>query len=75
MKQMQDVASTFDCSVIAVMDVPHDQVSNYGIVVGDEIETNVLQVSSMVEKPRWRKLLRPSRSSDDISCRRIFLTS
>ena len=50
MKQMQDVASTFDCSVIAVMDVP-DQVSNYGIVVGDEIETNVLQVSSMVEKP------------------------
>lgn len=52
MKQMQDVASAFDCSVIAVMDVPQDQVSNYGIVVGDEIEANVLQVSSMVEKPR-----------------------
>ena len=52
MKQMQDVASAFDCSVIAVMDVPQDQVSNYGNVVGDEIEANVLQVSSMVEKPR-----------------------
>ena len=52
MKQMQDVASAFDCSVIAVMDVPQDQVSNYGIVVGDEIEADVLQVSSMVEKPR-----------------------
>jgi UTP--glucose-1-phosphate uridylyltransferase len=34
------------------MDVPQDQVSNYGIVVGDEIEADVLQVSSMVEKPR-----------------------
>jgi UTP--glucose-1-phosphate uridylyltransferase len=52
LKQMQDVASAFDCSVIAVMDVPQDQVSNYGIVVGDEIEADVLQVSSMVEKPR-----------------------
>ena len=55
MKQMQDVASAFDCSVIAVMDVPQDQVSNYGIVVGDEIEANVLRVSSMVEKPRVEK--------------------
>ena len=52
MKQMQDVAIGFNCSVIAVMGVPQDQVSNYGIVVGDEIEADVLQVSSMVEKPR-----------------------
>ena len=52
MKQMQDVASAYDCSVIAVMDVAPDQVSNYGIVVGDEIDANVLRVSSMVEKPR-----------------------
>lgn len=51
LKQMQDLAQVHDCSVIAVMDVPMDQVNKYGIVVGEEIEPNVLQVSSMIEKP------------------------
>ena len=51
LKQMQAVALEHDCSVIAVMDVPDDQVSKYGIVVGEALEDNLLRVSSMVEKP------------------------
>ena len=52
LKQMQAVARAHDCSVIAVMDVPDDQVSKYGIVVGATVEENLLKVSSMVEKPK-----------------------
>lgn len=51
LKQMKALAETHDCSVIAVMDVPDDQVSKYGIVVGEAMEKNLLKVSSMVEKP------------------------
>lgn len=51
LKQMKTVAKVHDCSVIAVMDVPDDQVSKYGIVVGEIVEENLLKVSSMVEKP------------------------
>jgi UTP--glucose-1-phosphate uridylyltransferase len=51
MQQMQAVATQHDCSVIAVMDVPPDQVSKYGIVVGEHVDKDLLKVSAMVEKP------------------------
>ena len=51
MQQMQAVATQHDCSVIAVMDVPQDQVSKYGIVVGEQVDKDLLKVSAMVEKP------------------------
>ena len=51
MQQMQAVATQHDCSVIAVMDVPPDQVSRYGIVVGEQVDKDLLKVSAMVEKP------------------------
>lgn len=51
MQQMQAVATQHDCSVIAVMDVPPDQVSKYGIVVGEQVDDDLLKVSAMVEKP------------------------
>ena len=51
MQQMQAVATQHDCSVIAVMDVPPDQVSKYGIVVGEQVDKDLLKVSAMVEKP------------------------
>lgn len=51
LKQMKVLAEINDCSVIAVMDVPDNQVSKYGIVVGEAMEENLLKVSSMVEKP------------------------
>ena len=51
MQQMQAVATQHDCSVIAVMDVPPDLVSKYGIVVGEHVDKDLLKVSAMVEKP------------------------
>ncbi len=51
LKQMQTIAETHNSSVIAVMDVPADQVNKYGIVVGERVEDGLLQVASMVEKP------------------------
>ena len=51
LKQMKVLAEINDCSVIAVMAVPDNQVSKYGIVVGEAMEENLLKVSSMIEKP------------------------
>ena len=45
LKQMKVLAEINDCSVIAVMDVPDNQVSKYGIVVGEAMEENLLKVS------------------------------
>ena len=39
-------------SVIAVLPVPDDQVSRFGIIAGEEIEDGVWKVSGLVEKPK-----------------------
>ena len=41
-----------NASVIAVLPVPDDQVSRFGIVAGSEVEENVWKVDSLVEKPK-----------------------
>lgn len=38
-------------SVIAVLPVPDDQVSRFGIIAGNEVEPGVWKVDSLVEKP------------------------
>ncbi len=41
-----------NASVIAVLPVPDDQVSRFGIIAGLEVEPNVWKVDSLVEKPK-----------------------
>jgi len=50
-RQLWDVAVRYGGSVIAVMEVPRQQVSSYGIVAGEWVSSRVMRVREMVEKP------------------------
>lgn len=49
--QMIDVYERYGRSVIAVMEVPPEDASSYGIIEPDAVEGNLAQISSIVEKP------------------------
>ena len=49
--QMTKLFNQFRCSIVAVQEVPEDQISKFGVIAGDPIKDNIYQVSKMVEKP------------------------
>lgn len=49
--QLVELYEKYHCSVIAIEKVPGDNISNYGVVSGHEIEPDVYEVDDMVEKP------------------------
>ncbi len=51
MAQMARVYEKFRCSVIAIEEVPSDEIDKYGVIAGSEIEEGLYMVSDMVEKP------------------------
>ncbi len=51
LKQMTALYEKYQCSIVAIMEVPMDKVNKYGVIAGEEIEEGVYRVSSMVEKP------------------------
>lgn len=51
MAQMVKVYEKYRCSVVAVEEVPHADVSKYGIVSGRILDERHLQIEAMVEKP------------------------
>ncbi len=50
-KQLMDLYEKYSCTILAVQEVPHDQVSNYGIIDGKNINGEVVLVNRLVEKP------------------------
>ena len=54
LSQMLKIYQKFGCSIVAVEEVPINQVSNYGIIDGSAIENSndIYLVSDMIEKPR-----------------------
>ncbi len=50
--QMVDVFRRVNTSLLAVQEVPLDQVNRYGIVAGEPAGDRLVKVSRMVEKPR-----------------------
>lgn len=54
-QQMIDTYEQYRQTIIAVETVPHDKVSRYGIVGGDEISDKLMQVNALVEKPDINK--------------------
>ncbi|MFK7839944.1 MAG: UTP--glucose-1-phosphate uridylyltransferase GalU [Bdellovibrionales bacterium] len=52
LKQMVDVYSETGGNLIAVEDVPHDRVDQYGIVDPGETRGNAIAVKGLVEKPK-----------------------
>ncbi len=55
LRQMIDLYNKYRCSIVAIMEVPKDQVHKYGVISGREIEDGVFLVDDMVEKPENNK--------------------
>lgn len=51
-KQMIDVYEKHQRSVVALMEVPDEDVSKFGICGGKEITSRVMDIDTMVEKPK-----------------------
>ncbi|MEJ2044312.1 MAG: UTP--glucose-1-phosphate uridylyltransferase GalU [Reinekea sp.] len=50
--QMVKVFKQFRCSIVAVMEVPRDEIHRYGVIAGEEMKDGLYRVSDMVEKPK-----------------------
>ena len=51
LSQMVDLYREYNCSIVAVEEVPQDETSKYGVIAGTEIQPGLIKVSEMVEKP------------------------
>lgn len=51
LKQMTNLFKQFRCSIIAVQEVPDEDVHKFGIIAGEQIKEGLYQVTDMVEKP------------------------
>ena len=49
--QMAELYKQFRCSIVAVMEVPNDQISAYGVISGEAMGDSLYRVDKMVEKP------------------------
>lgn len=51
LSQMVALYEKYQCSVVAIEEVPREETFKYGVIDGDEIEPGVFRISQMVEKP------------------------
>lgn len=49
--QMVGLYNQFRCSIVAIQEVPDDQISKFGVIAGEKMKEGLYQVSDMVEKP------------------------
>lgn len=49
--QMVELYRQFRCSIVAIMEVPADQVNKYGVIAGESLKEGIYRVEKMVEKP------------------------
>lgn len=52
LRQLADLYEEKQSSVIAVLEVPREDVNKYGIVDGEKIGDNVYMINDLIEKPR-----------------------
>ena len=50
--QMVKLYEQFRCSIVAIQEVPADEVSRYGVIAGEAIRDDIYRIENMVEKPR-----------------------
>ncbi len=50
--QMVKLYEQYQCSIVAIEEVPQEDTHKYGVIAGKEIETGVYQIDNMVEKPQ-----------------------
>ncbi|MAV75202.1 MAG: UTP--glucose-1-phosphate uridylyltransferase [Cellvibrionales bacterium] len=52
LRQMVEMYQQFRCTIVAIEEVPVDQVEKFGIIKGDMIRDDLYRVTDMVEKPK-----------------------
>jgi len=52
LKQMIKLYDKYQCSVVAVEEVPKEETQKYGVIAGDFIADDLIRVNDMVEKPK-----------------------
>ncbi|MEL0636144.1 MULTISPECIES: UTP--glucose-1-phosphate uridylyltransferase GalU [Marinomonas] len=51
MAQMVKLYNQFRCTIVAIEEVPEDEVHKYGVIKGDDMMEGLYRVTDMVEKP------------------------
>ena len=49
--QMAELFEEFGCSIVAVQEVPDEEIHNYGVIAGEPLRDGITRVERMVEKP------------------------
>ncbi len=49
--QMVSLFKQFRCSIVAIQEVPDDQIHKFGVIAGEAIKDGIYQVTDMIEKP------------------------
>lgn len=52
MAQMVKLYKQFRCSIVAIQEVPMEDIEKYGVIAGEEMGDGLYRVSTMVEKPK-----------------------
>jgi UTP--glucose-1-phosphate uridylyltransferase len=52
LSQMVEMYKQFRCTIVAIEEVPTDQVEKFGIIAGDMIRDDLYRITDMVEKPK-----------------------
>ena len=55
LSQMVKLYEKYKCCIVAIEEVPKDEVYKYGVIEGNPMEENVYVISNMVEKPDVNK--------------------
>ena len=51
MAQMVALYNEYKCSIVAIQEVPMENISSYGVIDGEQLSDDIFRVSNMVEKP------------------------
>lgn len=51
LSQMAELYNQFRCSIVAIQEVPKEEVHKYGVISGESLKDGIYRIDSMVEKP------------------------
>lgn len=51
LSQMAELYREHQCSIVAIQEVPRDEVHKYGVIAGEQLRDELFRVDDMVEKP------------------------
>ncbi|QIB66239.1 UTP--glucose-1-phosphate uridylyltransferase GalU [Kineobactrum salinum] len=52
LSQMEELYRQFRCSIVAIQEVPKEDVHKYGVIAGESLRDGIYRVEKMVEKPQ-----------------------